>query len=151
MVGSSSDTVEQYSAAPGLVYDYRPNPMAVTRAEEMSRAFAEAVEAADLDRILDLYDPSVRFVSRRGEVSYGLDAVRKAFQWLDGFVGKAEIENQYCIVCGDTALVRAVWRVRGTGKDGRSIESSGLSAEVLRRGADGFWRFIVDHPFGGNP
>jgi len=117
----------------------------------MSRAFAEAVEAADLERLLALYDPSIRYVSRKGEVSHGLDAVRAAFRWLGGFVGKVETENQYCIVCGDTALVRAVWRVRGTGADGRMIDSHGLSAEVLRRGADGQWRYIVDHPFGSNP
>ena len=117
----------------------------------MSAAFAEAVEAADLDRVLALYDPGIHYVSRRGDVSYGLDAVRAAFGWLDGFAGKVEVENQYCIVCGDTALVRAVWRIRGTVKGGRPIESNGLSAEVLRRGHDGFWRYIVDHPFGGNP
>jgi ketosteroid isomerase-like protein len=125
--------------------------MPVSRPEEMSRAFAEAVEAADVERLLALYDPSIQYVSRRGEVAHGLDGVRRAFRWLEGFVGKVETENQYCIVCGDTALVRAVWRIRGTGAGGRVIDSEGLSAEVLRRGADGVWRYIVDHPFGGNP
>ena len=124
--------------------------MPVPSPEAMSKAFAEAVGAADIERLLALYDPSVRYVSRRGAVSEGHDGIRRAFWWLEGFVGEMEIENRYCITCGDTALVSAGWRIRGT-SGGRVIDSKGLSAEVLRRGADGIWRYIVDHPFGANP
>jgi len=125
--------------------------MPISRPEDMSEAFAAAVEGADVERLLALYDPSICYVSRRGEVAQGHEGIRHAFRWLEGFAGKMETENQYCVVCGDTALVRATWRIHGTGAGGRVIDSSGLSAEVLRRGADGTWRYIVDHPFGGNP
>jgi len=49
-----------------------------------------------------------------------------------------------CVTChqqGDTALVRSDWKL--TGPDG-AVAMAGSSAEVLRKGADGLWRFIFD-------
>jgi uncharacterized protein (TIGR02246 family) len=71
--------------------------------------------------------------------------------------GKAEIERMLtpflegplkitikCVSChqqGDTALVRSDWKF--SGPDG-AVETAGSSAEVLRREADGLWRYILD-------
>jgi uncharacterized protein (TIGR02246 family) len=49
-----------------------------------------------------------------------------------------------CSTChenGDTAVVRTDWIL--TAPDG-STAMQGGSAEVLRRGADGRWRFVID-------
>jgi len=34
----------------------------------------------------------------------------------------------------------------GTDADGNTLEMSGSSYEVVRRGTDGRWRFVIDHP-----
>ena len=39
--------------------------------------------------------------------------------------------------------------IRGTGADGRSVDLSGTGTDVVRRDADGLWRYAVDNPFGG--
>ena len=49
-----------------------------------------------------------------------------------------------CVSChqhSDTALVRSDWKL--TGPDG-AVAMAGSSAEVLRKGGDGLWRFIFD-------
>ncbi len=122
--------------------------MRVTKPEDMSRVFATLVEAGDLDALLNLYDANVKYVSRSGQIVEGISEVRNAFQWVLAFKGKFHIENKYCIMNGDTALVCAAWRMNGTGAEGRSVDAQGSSTEVLRRHADGTWRYLIDNPFG---
>ncbi len=45
----------------------------------------------------------------------------------------------------DLALVVGTWTFEGTGPDGEPVR---LSADVLRRQADGTWRFVIDNPWG---
>jgi uncharacterized protein (TIGR02246 family) len=122
--------------------------MRVTKPEDMSRAFATLVEAGDLEALLTLYDVNVKYVSRSGQIVEGTSGIRNAFQWVLAFKGKFHIENKYCVTNGDTALVHAAWSMNGTGAEGRRVDAQGNSTEVLRRQADGTWRYLIDHPFG---
>jgi ketosteroid isomerase-like protein len=48
------------------------------------------------------------------------------------------------------ALVIGVWSLAGTGPDGQSVTLTAQNADVLRRQADGSWRFVIDNPWGTN-
>jgi ketosteroid isomerase-like protein len=58
--------------------------------------------------------------------------------------------SSYAIEAGDLALLRGEWQLKGTGPDGRSLETAGNDIEVARRQADGTWRFVIDHAFGAS-
>jgi len=120
----------------------------VTKPEDMSRAFVAALNAGDLESLLSLYDPEVRYVTRSGKIVEGHAGVRATLERLLAAKGQMRIDNTYCLVSGDTALVRAQWSFNGIGQDDKPIESHGNSAEVLRRGSDRIWRYLIDHPFG---
>jgi ketosteroid isomerase-like protein len=49
---------------------------------------------------------------------------------------------------GDLALVVGVWSFVGTGPDGGPVTLTGHNADVLRRQANGSWRFMIDNPWG---
>lgn len=55
------------------------------------------------------------------------------------------VRNVYAV--GDIALVIANWSLIGASVDGSEVDMSGGTADVARRGPDG-WKFIVDNPFG---
>jgi ketosteroid isomerase-like protein len=124
--------------------------MPVTDPNDMSRAFVNAVNAGDLNALLGLYDPNVKYVLRSGKTVEGKSGVRETLERLIAAKGEMRINNKYCIVNGEIALVRAEWSFAGIGADGKPMESHGNSAEVLRCGSDGIWRYLVDSPFGAD-
>jgi ketosteroid isomerase-like protein len=40
------------------------------------------------------------------------------------------------------------WQGRATGPDGAPVELTGKAIEVVRRQADGTWRFAIDDAYG---
>jgi ketosteroid isomerase-like protein len=50
-------------------------------------------------------------------------------------------------VSGDIALLISDWTIRGKAADGSSVDLAGTTADVARRGADG-WTYVIDNPFG---
>jgi uncharacterized protein (TIGR02246 family) len=122
----------------------------VTRPEEMNETFAEAVNARDLDRLLSLYEPTAVLRTDGESCYHGLDEIRVALRnLLDalGADGRLDGRNAYCLVHGDVALLRADYVAKR--HDGAPI-MRGSSAEIVHRGADGAWRYIVDHATGSS-
>lgn len=110
--------------------------------------WAAALNAGDLETMLSLYDPEATVVAQPGQVVTGLEQIRAA---LSGFVAiKAQIEISVHTVLqsGDTALILSPWTLKGTAADGSPIAMAGTTTDVVRRGPDGAWRFIIDNPFG---
>jgi ketosteroid isomerase-like protein len=61
-----------------------------------------------------------------------------------------QMRTAFALKCGDVALLRGEWTLKGTGPDGAAIEMSGKNVEVARRQSDSTWRFAIDHPFGAS-
>jgi hypothetical protein len=51
------------------------------------------------------------------------------------------------IVSGDIALLISDWTLTGKAADGSDVNMSGTTADVARRGPDG-WKYVIDNPFG---
>lgn len=124
--------------------------MPVTDANTMSHFYVEALNAGNLEALHALYEPDAKYITRSGKVLEGQAAIRDLLERLVAMKGKMQITNDYCVVNGDIALVRGRWSFSATGADGKPIENRGRSAEVLHRGADGHWRYLIDHPFGAD-
>jgi uncharacterized protein (TIGR02246 family) len=126
--------------------------MAVSDLEKVCSEFANAVNAGDLDALADFYAPEAVFVTGTGAAApaAGSAAIREV---LAGFLAghpRMEFEHDYLFVSGDIALARGRWKLTGAGPDGTATAVAGKSIEVLRRQPDGSWRYIIDHPWGGD-
>jgi ketosteroid isomerase-like protein len=40
------------------------------------------------------------------------------------------------------------WSIDGTGPDGKHMHLGGSASDVVRRGADGRWRYLIDNNLG---
>ena len=117
--------------------------------ESVALAIARAFNARDLDALLALYPAGSVFVPAPGQPLTTRDAIRQA---LDGFLAiglPIAMTVRHAYRTGDTALLVVDWTIRGTGADGRAVDLAGTGTDVVRRDADGRWRYAVDNPFGG--
>ena len=123
----------------------RDNLEIVRVIEEMTAAF----QRADLPGVLAAYDEGAAVAFEPGKPASGGAALEAGFEMFFTLRPRFSYGGHDVIVAGDTALHIAPWRMTGTTPDGRAVSLSGLSVAVLRRGADGDWRMVIDNPFGG--
>jgi uncharacterized protein (TIGR02246 family) len=118
---------------------------------ETHAVFQKAFNAGDLEGLMALYEPDATLIPQPGaQPITGTLAIRSALQGFLALKGKVDLQTKYVVQHGDVALLRSAWRLKGTGPDGKPVEMSHASAEVLRRQPDGSWRYIIDHPFGAD-
>ena len=117
--------------------------------EECDVLFERHLNAGDLDALVDLYEADATLVMTPGERQVGRAAIREA---LGGFIEqKAQLTltvTQVLCAGDDLAVLYGDWHGHYTDPDGARAEVAGQSVEVVRRQADGTWRFAIDDPFG---
>jgi uncharacterized protein (TIGR02246 family) len=116
--------------------------------EQVLKSIVDGINAGNLDALMALYEPEAAFATQPGSLAHGLPRVREA---LGGFVamkGKLDLKVTRVLEVGDLALVIGTWSFTGTGPDGKPVTLAAKNADVLRRQADGSWRFVIDNPWG---
>jgi ketosteroid isomerase-like protein len=51
-------------------------------------------------------------------------------------------------VAGDIAQIVLDWSIDDTGPDGKHVHLEGSASDIVRRGADGRWRYVIDNALG---
>lgn len=115
--------------------------------EDVDRLFAECVNAGDVDGIVALYEAGATLLMQDNEPTNGHEAIRVA---IGDFVAmKPNLQMSISKVVhggGDIAVVYNDWQLSLVGPDGTAIEDSGKACEIVRRQADGSWKFVIDDP-----
>ncbi len=112
--------------------------------EDCDRLFSEALNNGDLEGIMSLYEEGAAFMEEGGEVARGKAAIREIVR------GFCALKLDFTIECtvtqnGGIALLNSPWTLSGTDPDGRAVSMSGKGTEVVRRQADGSWKYIIDN------
>ena len=121
--------------------------MPVRTPEEMHPAFTEAFNARDLDALLILYEEGAALAPQPGIVVTGPAAIREALGGFLSLNGPIAMTTKTIIPTGNLALLHAEWTLNGTGPDSTPIALVARSSEVIRRQADGTWRYVIDNPY----
>ncbi len=126
-------------------------PLLPRTPEQAHTLFVEYFNAGDLEGLLALYEPeAVTFAEPGGPPTRGRQALREAMEGFLSLKGHITLQTTLAIQTNDLALLRSQWHITGTGPDGSQVEMTHKSAEVLRRGPDGVWRYVIDHPYGAD-
>ena len=110
--------------------------------ERATLALASLLEGGDLEGVMGLYEEGAVFVDLAGEVRG--DGIREAHRRFRDEGSRLILRRSVVYEANGIALVHWEWEVSLS--DGSSIE--GVSAEVLRRQADGDWKFVIDNSDG---
>lgn len=107
-----------------------------------------AINRGDLEAAMRLYEPDAVIVAQPGSIARGKDAVRAAIAGFIALKPALKGHAHEVVEAGNTALYCARWSLVGTAPDGKRVEMSGMSSDVLRRQPDGRWLVAVDNPWG---
>lgn len=118
-----------------------------TDATKMTEIYVRAVNAGNADAVNRLYAQDAVSIWEPGMPISGQarrDSVIELIARKPSM--KAAIRESY--VTGDTALLVVDWSIDVTTEEGGPEHLAGVGLDVLRRGADGKWRYVIDNPFG---
>ncbi len=118
--------------------------MPVTDIDKLYDAWQERLNTADLDGLVDLYVEDVTYVNPEGKLMVGKSRVREDFTALLALKPQIVLGNRKHLTYHDTALTTNHWKLTITTPDGKSQDLTGGGIEVLRKQADGGWRYIID-------
>lgn len=122
--------------------------LTVTDPRQMNEAFARAFNDRNIGRLLAFYEPdAVLRVDGSEKELTGSDAIARELQQLLQVPGTMTSRNNFCVVQGDLALLRADWEIVD---DKGAIAVSGSSTELVRRQSDGRWLYVIDHAAGAS-
>ena len=123
--------------------------MPVQTPQDVPRLIIDALNAQDLEAALSLYEDDAILVPEPGVLATGFDEILVALADLLALKPTGTIETKTTEITGDIALMHSPWTQVGTGEDGGKVSFSGITAEVVRRQADGTWKYVIDDPWGG--
>jgi uncharacterized protein (TIGR02246 family) len=124
--------------------------MSAATPEQVLASIVTGINSGDLDSLMPLYETDAAFVPEPGNLAHGPSGIGEC---LNGFIsmnGTLDLEVTRVLQVDDLALVIGVWSFDGTAPDGEPVRLESQNADVLRRQADGTWRFVIDNPWGTN-
>jgi ketosteroid isomerase-like protein len=119
----------------------------VTDPAKLPGVFADAFNAGDPEAVERLFEPGAVFVTRPGHLVSGEERRAATGDFLSLGVPIA-ITLRHSYVHDDIALLIGDFVIHGTGPDGDPVHLEGTATDVVRRGADGCWRYLIDNPPG---
>jgi uncharacterized protein (TIGR02246 family) len=128
------------------IHKLEENPLPATTLEQLHVLFDDAVNAHDLDALMDLYESDPIGADLDGNTVRGNTAMRQFLAELLAVAQRVETTTRKVIATDDIGLLSGRWVAHIRTPDGENLTAEGSSAEVARRQSDGTWRFIIDDP-----
>jgi ketosteroid isomerase-like protein len=116
-----------------------------TEPEGVIPSLLERFNSGKIEAMMDLYAPEAVVIAKDGRTITDRTEIAAQFQ-RDMSLGlplKANVRHVF--VGADTAQIVVDWSIDGKGPDGKDIHLGGSASDIVRRGADGRWRYIIDN------
>lgn len=122
--------------------------MSATKPGQVIEKFVEYFNAGSLDDLVqDLYEDGAMLSAVPGaDLASGKAAIREALQAFLALGGKMTLIHGTTFENGDIALTHNRWRIDIPDREALG----GCTAEVIRRQADGSWKYAIDNPWGSS-
>jgi ketosteroid isomerase-like protein len=131
-----------------MTNDAKQSLALATTPEGIVPALLAHINSLDVETMLGFYYPDSIIIDAKGHAHRGADGIGAEFEKYFSFGLQMSITQRHLFVAGDTALLILDWSYIGTARDGTEVNMVATATDIARRGDDGFWRYIIDNPFG---
>lgn len=108
--------------------------------------FMGAFNAGDIESLVALYESNAVLVVNSEPVA-GQQSIRNAYESFLARRPRMSLKTCSVVVFDDNlAVLHGDWVLEPGPEDETGKTTRGLSTEVVRRQADGSWRFVIDNP-----
>jgi uncharacterized protein (TIGR02246 family) len=112
--------------------------------------YVQAFNSNDPEVVERFYTEDAVAVWEPGKPLSGTARIEATREFLSRKPTMVAVERER-YVTGDTILFIVDWSIDMTGVDGKPERLEGVGVDVVRKGADGTWKYAVDDAFGGTP
>jgi ketosteroid isomerase-like protein len=98
--------------------------------------------------MMPLYAPEAVLIRKDGKTITDHSAIAAELERDLSLGLPLEAKARHVFVAGDIAQVVLDWSIDGTGPDGKHVHLGGSASDIVCRGADGFWRYLIDNSLG---
>lgn len=119
-----------------------------TEPEGVIPSLIERFNSGKVSAMMGLYPPEAVVIAKDGRTVTDHTEIAAAFErdLSHGLPLVAKVRHVF--VNGDIAQIVVDWSVDGKGRDGEQVHLEGTAADIVRRGADGCWQYLIDNPQG---
>jgi len=116
-----------------------------TEPEGVIPSLVERFNSGKVEVMMALYAPEAVFIAKDGRTITDRTEIAAQLE-RDLKLGlPLEAKARHVFVADDIAQIVLDWSIDGTGPDGKYVHLGGSASDILRRGADGLWRYIIDN------
>lgn len=103
--------------------------------------------------MLNLFEPDAVLVvqalaGQPAQVARGNVAIRDAYAGFVSLKPTLRRQAQQIVETSGIALHYSSWTLTATSPDGKKVERTGVSSDVLRKQPDGRWLILIYNPYG---
>jgi ketosteroid isomerase-like protein len=116
-----------------------------TKPEGIVATLRERFNSGKVSAMMGMYAPEAVLIAKDGRTITDHTEIAAELE-RDLKLGlPLEAKARHVFVAGDIAQIVLDWSIDGTGPDGKHVHLGGSASDILRRGADGLWRYIIDN------
>ena len=114
-------------------------------AEGMAASLLQRFNSGEVSAMMSLYEPDAVLITKDGQSVTGHTKIAAELQRDLSLGLPLSAKARHVFVAGDVAQIVLDWSIDGAGPDGEHMHLGGSACDVVRRGADGLWRYVIDN------
>lgn len=119
-----------------------------TEPEGVVASLVERFNSGKVSAMMIGYEPGAVLIARDGRTITDHAEIAAELERDLKYGLPLEAKARHVFVAGDIAEIVLDWSIDGTGPDGEHVHIEGSASDVVHRGADGRWRYVIDNALG---
>jgi ketosteroid isomerase-like protein len=116
-----------------------------TEPQGMVESLLERFNSGKVSAMMTLYEPEAVLIAKDGRSVTGHTEIAAELERDVSLGLPLKAKARHVFVASNIAQIVLDWSIDGTGPDGEHVHLGGSACDVVRRGADGLWRYLIDN------